>query len=258
MAAAPLQAEPLEEGPREPGALAPRSHIRAARNLLRAARVGSLGTLIDGHPFVTLVTPGTAADMTVLLLLSSLAEHTRRLHADPRCSLLVVGSPEGTNPQTAPRVTVTGMAEIDPDPALKARWLAVHPYGAQYAGFGDFALWRFRPVQGLFVGGFGRASRLRQADLIPDAAAVAAVAASAEDVMAHCNRDHADTVQLIARHAGGGADQGPWRMVGVDVDGCDLGSGERVQRVAWSAPVDGPAGVRAELVGLARAARAAE
>ena len=72
--------------------------------------------------------------------------------------------------------------------------------------------------------------------------------------MLHCNRDHPDALAVIARHAGGAGDS--WRMVGVDVDGCDLGCGELVLRVAWSAPVAAAGAVRAELVGLARAARA--
>jgi hypothetical protein len=38
------------------------------------------------------------------------------------------------------------------------------------------------------------------------------------------------------------------------VDGCDLGDGERVLRIAWSAPLADPDQVRAELVRLIRAA----
>jgi putative heme iron utilization protein len=265
---APIPDEPAPEEPnrREQEPLertlpkkspAPKSHIWEARKLLRAARSGAFGTLIDGFPFATLVTPATAADLSVLVLLSTLAEHTRHLQSDPRCSVLVLGAPEGVNPQTAPRVTITGLAEIEPDPGLKARWLAVHPYGAQYADFGDFALWRIRPVQGLFVGGFGRASRMRQAEFLPDAAAVAEIAAAADDILVHCNRDHPETLQAIAHHAGGGADGPPWRMVGVDVDGTDLASGAQVLRVAWSAPVSHAGNVRTELVRLAGAARAA-
>ena len=73
--------------------------------------------------------------------------------------------PEDANPQTAPRVTITGLAERIVDPALKARYLAVHPYAALYADFGDFSLWLVRPQGGLYVGGFGRAARLRAAQL---------------------------------------------------------------------------------------------
>jgi hypothetical protein len=226
------------------------AHVQAARLLLRAARVGSLASAADGQPFASLVTPATAADLTVLLLLSDLSEHTRHLHAEPRCSVLVAGAPQDANPQTTPRVTVTGLAEKLVDAALKARYLAVHPYAAQYADFGDFSLWHIRPLSGLYVGGFARAARLRAADLAPDQAAVAAIEAAAAGIMSHCNKDHPDALAVIA-----GA-PGAWRMVGVDVDGCDLADGERSVRVAWSAPVADSKSVRTELIRLTQAATA--
>ena len=98
-----------------------------ARTLLRAARVATLATQTGGQPFTALVTPATAPDSSTLLLLSTLSEHTRHLMAEPRCALMVAGAATTENPQTAPRITVTGLAELAPDPALKARWLAVHP-----------------------------------------------------------------------------------------------------------------------------------
>ena len=187
----------------------------------------------------------------MLLLLSELSEHTRHLRAEPRCSLLVCGPAAGANPQTAPRLTITGLAAPDADPALKARFLAVHPYASLYAGFGDFALWRMTPQAGLFVGGFGRAMRLRAARLLPDAACVAAVAAAAADILAHCNRDHPDALAAIAGRPGA------WTMVGVDTEGCDLAQDETVIRVPWSAPAADARAIRAELVRLAEAARGA-
>ena len=223
----------------------------AARKLLRAARAGTLASVMQGQPFASLVTPATAPDLSLLLLLSDLSEHTRHLRAEPRCSVLVCGAAEGANPQTAPRATVTGMAERMTDDALKARYVALHPYAALYAGFGDFAIWRIRPMGGSYVGGFARAARLRAADLTPDAASVAAIAAAEAEIVVHCNTDHPDAMAAIA---GGGGD---WRMVAADVDGCDLALGERVLRVHWSQPVSDPGGVRRELIRLAREARGA-
>jgi heme iron utilization protein len=222
---------------------------RAARLLLRAARSGTLATVAAGQPFASLVTPAVASDLSVVLLLSSLAQHTRHLRADGRCALMVAGTPEGANPQTAPRLTVTGTAVPDPDPALKARWLAVHPYGALYADFADFAIWRLVPAQALLVSGFARADRLRRADLAADAAAVATLAAAAPALMAEWNRDRPDALAAIAAAAG------DWRLVGLDVDGCDLAAGERVLRIAWEAPIEGPDRVAAELGRLAATGR---
>jgi putative heme iron utilization protein len=221
-----------------------------ARKLLRAARVGTLATSVHGQPFASLVTPACAADLSLLLLLSELSEHTRHLRSEPRCSVLVAGAQADANPQTTPRVTVTGIAEVVDDAALKARYLAVHPYASLYADFGDFALWRIHLANGLYVGGFGRAARLAATDLSPDPLAVAAIDAAASQIIAHCNAGHAAALARIAGRPG------DWQMVSVDVDGCDLGCGEQVVRVHWTAPVTDTDQIRSELAGLARAAGA--
>src|SRR5277367_3728533 len=90
-----------------------------ARCLLRAARGGCLATSAKGQPFASLVTPACMPDGSLLLLLSQLAEHTRHLMADPRCSIMVTGAATSDNPQTTPRLTVTGIAEVVKDSAFK-------------------------------------------------------------------------------------------------------------------------------------------
>lgn len=220
----------------------------AARRLLRAARSGTLATAGQGgQPFASLVTPAAAPDGSVLLLLSDLAEHTRHLRADPRCALLVTGRAEEVNPQTAPRLSLTGSAAPDDGPTLKARYLAIHPYAALYAGFGDFRVWRIRPAGGLLVAGFARAHRLGASDLAPDPAAVSSLSAAEPAILAHCNQEHPDALARIAGRPG------VWRLAAVDVDGCDLAEGEHVLRVPWSAPAESAEDVRRELVRLARA-----
>ena len=218
-----------------------------ARKLLRAARVATLATTTGGQPFTALVTPATSPNGDILLFLSSLSEHTRHLRADPRCALMVTGTTDDPNPQTAPRLTVTGLAETIEDAGLKSRWLARHPYAALYADFADFALWRIAPKAGLLVAGFARATRLRQADLVPDGDAIAAAEAG---IIAHCNQDHAAAMALIA---GGAGDA--WQMVAADSDGCDLSNGQRAIRIAWSAPAGDASAVRNELVRLVGQAR---
>jgi putative heme iron utilization protein len=214
--------------------------IPEARRLLRGARVATLATAKDGQPFASLVTPAVAPDLSILLLLSSLSEHTGQLHAEPRCALMVTGAPDGPNPQTAPRLSLTGLAETLEDPTLKARWLAIHPYAAFYAGFTDFALWRIRPAGFLFVGGFGRAARLPRDAMLPDAAAVAAVAQAEAALLAEAP----DVDALAQRNGGEGTG---WRLAAIDVDGCDIARAETVLRVAWPAPVGDAIGVREAL-----------
>lgn len=228
-----------------------------ARCLVRGASSAVLATQAAGQPFASLVTPATAGDLSVLLLLSSLSEHTRQLRAEPRCALLFQGQAVETNPQTAPRVTLTGLAAPVPGPevpALKARFLAKHPYAALYADFGDFAPWRVTPAAAQLVGGFARALRLRGAELLPDPAAVAALAAAERGILDHMNAEHAGAVAAIGAALPGGA-PGPWRMVALDPDGADLALEERVLRLNFNVPATGAEAVRAELIRASHAAR---
>ncbi|MCI0756608.1 HugZ family pyridoxamine 5'-phosphate oxidase [Teichococcus vastitatis] len=229
-----------------------------ARALLRGARSAVLATQRDGQPFASLVTPAMAPDLSPLLWLSSLSEHTRQLQAEPRCALLIQGQATEANPQTAPRVTVTGLAErVEPDhiPALKARWLALHPYAALYAHFSDFSLWRVKLGGTQVVGGFAAAFRLRLADLLPDPVSVRAIAEAEAGVCAHMNEDHPDVLENMAIALAGQL-SGEWRMAACDVDGCDLVAGEdRRCRVTFKLPVVDASSLRDALVAAADKAR---
>ncbi len=217
----------------------------ALRSLARAAQVASLASVsATGQPFVSLVTPAFAADFTALLLLSGLAEHTRHLRAEPRCALLLTGAANGPNPQTTPRLTLIGRAAPIADEALRARYLARHPYAALYAGFGDFALWRLVAEEAHYVGGFGLARRVAASKLRPDPAAVAALDAAAPALIAEA--------EAVLR---AGGDEGA-SIVALDPDGCDLARGETVHRHAFPAPVTSVEAAHTALIALARAASA--
>ena len=166
---------------------------------------------------------------------------------------MVMGEANGPNPQTRPRLSLTGSASPEPDPALKHRWIALHPYAGFYAGLGDFQLWRFRSEAGQFVGGFASAHRFGAGELTAAADAVAAMTAAEPGIIGHCNADHAEAMDAIAAARGG---VGPgWRMVACDVDGCDLARDDDVVRTAWSEPLKNADAVRSELMRLAAAAR---
>jgi putative heme iron utilization protein len=220
------------------------------RMLARSVRVASLASVDQaGEPFASLVTPAFSADFQALLLLSGLSDHTKHLRATGRAALLVVGEKTEANPQTAPRVTFSCAAAPIDEPALKARYLAIHPYAALYAGFGDFALWRLTPHDAHYVGGFGIARGVAASKFQPDAESCASIAAAEAEILAHCNDHHADALAAIA------GTPGAWRMVALDIDGFDLAQGEMVRRIAFPAPVASANAVRAALIHLARANR---
>jgi len=202
----------------------------AARCLLRACRAATLSTVWQGQPFAALVTPATTGSGEILLLLSDLSEHTRHLRAEPRCNLLVVGAPVEANPQTAPRVSISGTAAVARDQALLERYLSVHPYAELYAGFGDFNLWRITPVSARFVGGFARAATLGAADLLADATVAARITAAAAPLLT--------SAPVWLDHVAARAGLGPkWQLAGLDLDGVDLVRGEESVRLSFPRPV---------------------
>ncbi|MDD3449632.1 MAG: pyridoxamine 5'-phosphate oxidase family protein [Gammaproteobacteria bacterium] len=140
--------------------------------LLCGRRWGALATASADGPLASMVAfvaePGCSG---ILLHLSRLAAHTRNLLAEPRASL-VIGAPDGGagDPQTLARVTLSGAVEVvEPDAAdyatARARYLERLPGAGPRFGFGDFGLFRLRPREARYVGGFGRAWTLGPAGL---------------------------------------------------------------------------------------------
>ena len=143
----------------------PRDFLAEAALLCRGARMGMLATVADGVPHAALVTPALAADGVPLLLLSELSIHTRQLLTNPACALLLTGTAASENPQTAPRLCLTGRAVITNAPEARAQYLARHPYAAFYADFTDFAFWRLKLDTVHYVGGFAAAAVIDPAAL---------------------------------------------------------------------------------------------
>ena len=141
-----------------------------AREMIQAIGAGSLGTLADdGAPFVSLVTVAATSSTSLVMLLSSLAKHTRNLQSDSRCSLLLVQpGGESGNPLNGARLSITGHARKIPrenDATERAAFLAKHPDAAMYADFGDFSFYRLDIVEAHLVAGFGRIETLKAEQL---------------------------------------------------------------------------------------------
>jgi hypothetical protein len=151
-----------------------------------------------------------------LLLISTLAMHTRNLEAEPRASLLVTQAGGGEDPLALARVTLMGrgarVAGADRAAARDA-YLARHPNAAHWVDLDDFAFWRLDLDDVYFVGGFGAMDWLAVQGY--QTAAPDPLADAAPGIIEHMNRDHADALVLYAR-ALGGLEAVPAEMVAVD------------------------------------------
>jgi len=234
-----------------------KSEIAAsARALLRRAFKGSLATIdrSNDYPYASLITLATDAGGAPNFLISKLARHTANLAKDARASIMVDETGALADPLQGARLTLWGRAEPSAEQGIRRRFLARHPEAEVYADFPDFGFWRLKVEGGHYIGGFGRIFDLEPSDLILPLAGAEALLEAEPGIVEHMNEDHKDAIELYAT-ALADASPGPWRMTGIDPEGCDIVFEGEARRILFAQPIATPAEARKELVRLVGEAR---
>jgi putative heme iron utilization protein len=229
----------------------------AARALVRRAFKGSMATIDanSGYPYASLVTVATDAAGAPTLLISNLARHTANLAKDHRASIMVDETGALADPLQVARVTLYGKVERSKDETVRRRFLARHPEASFYADFPDFAFFRLAVEGAHYIGGFGRIFDLAPGELLVSTEGASTLLEGELGIVEHMNQDHADAIELFATALADG-EPGPWRMTGIDPEGCDVMRDGEARRILFAEPVTTPAEARKELVRLATEARA--
>jgi putative heme iron utilization protein len=232
---------------------------RDVRELIRSRDRAALATALPSTsgqpwPYASLVLVAVDHDLSPILLLSDLAEHSKAIASDPRVSLLFDGTAGLAQPLTGPRVTLLGRAEKTDDERLKRRFLRHHSDAEMYAGFGDFHFYKVTLERAHLVGGFGKIRWIEPAERLA-VPPLPELAASEEEIITHMNRDHAEAVQLYAGKLLGLVAP-DWRMTGIDAEGIDLRSGGEIARLPFETAMDTARDARTILVSLVDKARA--
>jgi len=209
-----------------PDKSSPQETARAARQLLRAHRYGALSTLsrkFDGHPFGSITPYLVDHDGSLLILISTLAEHTKNIQSDPRVSL-ITHNQEDAHIQTQGRITVVGTASLiaEREQAGK-RYLRYFPEAQTYFAMQDFSFYRIVPLALRYIGGFGDIHWVK-----------------AEKYRVPPNKLAAEEDRLLDRiNTARTKEQG--LLIGIDCDGFDLCVNERTERHDFPTLVlDGP------------------
>ncbi len=208
---------------------------------------GAVAAEADGWPYPSLVLVAFDHDGSPLLLLSTLADHTRNLLADGRVGLLFDGTAGLAQPLTGARLSVLGRAERSDDPIHRERYLRRHPDAALYAGFADFAIYRVAVERAHLVAGFGRIHWLSAAEL--DLPAAAPALAAGETVLLDRLNGAGYGPRLGPAPDGDGES---WSLTGVDPEGCDLRRGGYVARVDFEQRIHDPESAKLMLDTLIR------
>lgn len=225
-----------------------------ARRFVRAQHSGVLSTIsqrVAGFPFGSVAPFVTDHYGCPVILISTLAEHTKNLDADPRCSLIV--QPYSPDMQVMGRVTVIGQAtRLENKDALGPRYLRFHPQAEAYFAMHDFSFYRIEPVRVRWIGGFGRIHWVEPVDyLLKDSP----LSEHEADILAHMNADHGLNLKAYCRHVHG-VEPSTAEMIGIDPDGFDVRADDQTLRFDFPAPIADVQEARAALVALAQASRA--
>lgn len=229
------------------------SHARDARQMLRAHRYGALCTLsnkFDGFPFGS-ITPYLADhDGSLLIFISALAEHTKNIQHDPRVSL-ITHSQDSPHIQTQGRVTVVGVAHPADDREQSGkRYLRYFPEAETYFAMHDFSFYRIVPQAIRYIGGFGKIHWVAAENYsVPPYPLIE----QEDDVIAHMNTDHRDTMRHYCRHFKQ-IDALAVEMLGLDCDGFDVRADIRVLRFDFAEEVLDAQQARMALVKMAQEA----
>ena len=185
------------------------------RSWLFSAHDATLCTLaaepeIQGFPFGSLTPFALRADGTPFVYISAIAQHTKNLTRDPRCSLFV-RNPAPSNAgeaQATWRLTVlanarrleVGGAELE---ELAARYRARVPDMPTYGDAHDFAFFELTPQKLRAIGGFGAIRWHEPSELLVDPQGDG-WREGAAFVIEHMNTDHEDALrEIVSARAGG-------------------------------------------------------
>jgi heme iron utilization protein len=222
--------------------------------LLRSHRSGVLSSHSvkhPGFPYGSALPHATDHAGRPIVLISHLAEHTRNVEADARVSFIVSNS--GPDLQTEPRATLLGEMRPDDTAHSAQRYLRLYPDHQQYLEIGGFRFYVIEPSQVRYIQGFGGLHWIAGSNYL----AQPSLAAAEDSILEHMNADHADSLHDYCRHVHG-VNAADVAMLGIDCDGFDVRADSQLLRFGFDAPVSNPGQVRAALIALAQAARAAQ
>lgn len=226
-----------------------------ARKFLRSTRSAVLSThsaRFEGYPFGSIAPFVLDQDGNPLVLISTIAEHTKNIKKDPHASLIAF-DPAAPDMQAGARLTLLGDAVVadKQDGTLRARYLNYFPQAVQYFDMHDFLFHRIAIRQARYIGGFGNIHWIEGAALLPPANQLGAQEAG---ILEHMNSDHAESLIAYCQLVHGFTPENAV-MVGLDSDGFDLRANDVLWRFNFDTPVTDAQTARAALVALSKAAR---
>ena len=223
------------------------------RQLIRSASRAYLSTEFDPKNFKklklglsknfsysTFVMTAFDYDLSPILLLSNLSEHTTNIINNNSVSLMVCEEndlykffPKFKNqmpgfdyedPMSRPRVTLIGNIKKTLDKNHRRRFLSRHPAAKLYSNFGDMNFYKIEIKTAHLIGGFAQVKWFKKNELVNKQ--YLNFKNSEADIISHMNDQHSDSIKLylqkFIKNLRNTEKKGSWKIVGIDPDGFDL------------------------------------
>ena len=232
------------------------SESESVSEFVRSQRMGVLSTVsvaVEGYPFGSVTPYVVDADGYLVILISTLAQHTKNVGADSRCSLTLLDN-SADDPQAGARLTwIANARQLSGEASERAhaRYLRFFPASAAFHKTHDFSYYGLFPVRHRFIGGFGDINWVEPEGLV----LTNPLAESEAGILQHMNADHQTALKHYCQNVFG-VEASSVQMVGVDGDGFDLLADEKLLRFRFEAPVADMGQAREALVALAQSAPA--
>lgn len=196
-----------------------------AKQFLRSTRRGILSShsvKFAGYPFGSVAPFVLDHHCQPVILISTIAEHTKNIETNPKVSLLVFTGDDDL--QANARLTLLGEAvKIDKaDVDLRARYLRYFPQATSYFDMHDFSFYRIIVSQLRHIAGFGKMGWLSGEYVFGNVSESQSQLASQEsNIIAHMNNDHADSLIAYCKHFHG-INASSAKILGIDSEGFDM------------------------------------
>lgn len=215
---------------------------------------GVLSTIsldVPGYPFGSVTPYCLDSDFIPNILISSIAQHTKNIIANPKVSLFINETNNQTNKQSFSRLTYVGEAQkVTDDEDIKKRYISYFPAASAYFETHNFSFYRINPVRLRFIGGFGKIYWIEKESLT-----LKNIFPVTDElkIVEHMNKDHMHNLKAYMHfYLGHENREGDvLRMIGLDQFGVDLSLNEVKHRIDFKIPLENVSQARSVFVEMA-------
>jgi len=223
-----------------------------ARTLFSTRCNGVLSTHstdLPGYPFGSITPYCLNQKGEAVILISTIAQHTRNIKADNKVSLIAFDD-QADDSQAAGRVTYIGNAIPINDEAMAERYYRFYPQSRHFHKTHDFNFYTIELVRARYIGGFGEIYWVEKTDFLKQNPFSYADEAG---MVEHMNTDHQEAINHYCElfDISFNTNNLP-SLAGLDTEGFYLRATNRLHRIQFDQVVNTTSEVRQSLVDLAR------